>query len=240
MSRRILMATVAAIALAVPAAAQDQKQPLETQQETTQEAPASLQEQGAEGAAPTAEGQPAQPPATAEEEPAEQPPVTAEEEPAEQPPATAQEEPAEEAAEEEVAEEEQAPPADMEFIEVQDEAQFLAEDEVIGKDVVNINDEEVGTITDLVMDQDQKLVGIVLSVGGFLGIADKWVAIPVDQIDFPTDEEPARLRVAVTEEQLQNAPDFMTRDEVEAEEAAAQAQQQAVQGQAPAPAATNQ
>ena len=220
MSRRILMATVAAIALAVPAAAQDQKQPLETQQETTQEAPASLQEQGAEGAAPTAEGQPAQPPATAEEEPAEQPP------------ATAQEEPAEEAAEEEVAEEEQAPPADMEFIEVQDEAQFLAEDEVIGKDVVNINDEEVGTITDLVMDQDQKLVGIVLSVGGFLGIADKWVAIPVDQIDFPTDEEPARLRVAVTEEQLQNAPDFMTRDEVEAEEAAAQAQQQAVQGQA--------
>lgn len=228
MSRRILMATVAAIALAVPAAAQDQKQPLETQQETTQEAPASLQEQGAEGAAPTAEGQPAQPPATAEEEPAEQPP------------ATAQEEPAEEAAEEEVAEEEQAPPADMEFIEVQDEAQFLAEDEVIGKDVVNINDEEVGTITDLVMDQDQKLVGIVLSVGGFLGIGDKWVAIPVDQIDFPTDEEPARLRVAVTEEQLQNAPDFMTRDEVEAEEAAAQAQQQAVQGQAPAPAATNQ
>ena len=228
MSRRILMATVAAIALAVPAAAQDQKQPLETQQETTQEAPASLQEQGAEGAAPTAEGQPAQPPATAEEEPAVQPP------------ATAQEEPAEEAAEEEVAEEEQAPPADMEFIEVQDEAQFLAEDEVIGKDVVNINDEEVGTITDLVMDQDQKLVGIVLSVGGFLGIADKWVAIPVDQIDFPTDEEPARLRVAVTEEQLQNAPDFMTRDEVEAEEAAAQAQQQAVQGQAPAPAATNQ
>jgi hypothetical protein len=231
MSRRILMATVAAIALAVPAAAQDQTQPLETQEEPTQQleqAEDTLQEQGDEGAAPTAEGQPAgQPPMTAEEEPAEQPPITAEE-------------PAEEAAEEDVAEEEQAPPADMEFIEVQDATQFLAEDEVIGKDVVNINDEGVGTITDLVMDQDQKLVGVVLSVGGFLGIADKWVAIPVDQIDFPTDEQPARLRVAVTEEQLKNAPDFMTRQEVEAEEAAQQAQQQAVQGQAPAPAATNQ
>jgi hypothetical protein len=228
MSRRILMATVAAIALAVPAAAQDQKQPLETQEEGTQQLEQTqdtLQEQGGE-AAGTTEAQPAQPPVTAEE-PAEQPPITAEE-------------PAEEAAEEELAEEEQAPPADMEFIEVQDAAQFLAEDEVIGKDVVNINDEEVGTITDLVMDQDQKLVGIVLSVGGFLGIADKWVAIPVDQIDFPTDEEPARLRVAVTEEQLKNAPDFMTREEVEAEEAAQQAQQQAVQGQAPAPAATSQ
>jgi PRC-barrel domain len=232
MSRRILMATVAAIALAVPAAAQDQNQPLETQEETTQQleqAEDTLQKQGDEGAEPTAEGQPAA-----------QPPVTAEEEPAEQPPVTAEEEPAGEAVEEELAEEEQVPPADMEFIEVQDAAQFLADEEVIGKDVVNINDEEVGTITDLVMDQDQKLVGVVLSVGGFLGIADKWVAIPVDQIDFPTDEQPARLLVAVTEEQLKNAPDFMTREEVEAEEAAAQAQQQAVQGQAPAPAATTQ
>jgi uncharacterized protein YrrD len=128
----------------------------------------------------------------------------------------------------------------MAFIEIQDEAQFLADEEVIGKGVVNVMDEEVGTIADLVMDQEQKLVGVVLSVGGFLGIGDKWVAIPVDQIDFPTDEQPARLLVAVTEEQLKNAPDFMTREAVEAEEAAAQAEQQAGQQQVPPPAATTQ
>jgi PRC-barrel domain len=218
MSSRILMATVAAIALAVPAMAQDKDQPLETQQENTQQmekAPASANEQGA--AAPAGE------------------------QPAAQPEVTTQEQPAEAAAEEELAEEEQAPPADMKFIEVQDEAQFLADDEVIGKSVVNMTEEEVGTISDLVMDQDQKLVGVVLSVGGFLGIGDKWVAIPVDQIEFPTAEEPARLLAAVTEEQLKNAPDFTTRQEVEAEEAAAQAQQQATQQQqAPAPATANQ
>jgi hypothetical protein len=216
MSSRILMATVAAIALAVPAAAQDQDKPLETQKETTQEmekVPAGLTEQGAGAVG---------------------------EQPAAQPEVTTQEQPAEGAAEEELAEEEQAPPADMKFIEVQDEAQFLADDEVIGKSVVNMTDEEVGTISDLVMDQEQKLVGVVLSVGGFLGIGDKWVAIPVDQIEFPTAEEPARLLVAVTEEQLKNAPDFTTRQEVEAEEAAAQAQQQATQQQAPAPATANQ
>jgi sporulation protein YlmC with PRC-barrel domain len=196
MSSRILMATVAAIALAVPAAAQNQDQPLEKQ-----------------------------------------PPVGAEE----QAPVTAEEQPAEEAAEQDVAEEEQAPPADMKFIEVQDAAQFLAQNEVIGEDVVNMTDEEVGTISDLVMDQDQKLVGVVLSVGGFLGIGDKWVAIPVDQIEFPTEEAPARLLAAVTEEQLKNAPDFMTREEVEAEKAAEQAQQQAMQQQqTPSPAATSQ
>jgi sporulation protein YlmC with PRC-barrel domain len=227
MSSRILMATVAAIALAVPAAAQDQAKPLETEQDATQqlERTQPLQEQGGgspEAAAPT--GQAAEPTE------AEQPPVTAEDQPGMEP------------AEDLAQEEEAAPPAEMAFIEVQDEAQFLAHEEVIGKHVVNVMDEQVGTVADLVMDQEQKLVGVVLSVGGFLGIGDKWVAIPVDQIDFPTDEQPARLLVAVTEEQLKNAPDFMTREAVEAEEEAAQAEQQALQQQqqVPPPATTTQ
>ena len=80
----------------------------------------------------------------------------------------------------------------MTFIQVQDEAQFLADEEVIGKEVVNIMDEEVGTIADLVMDQDQKLVGVVLSVGGFLGIAEKWVAVPVERsASRPPSSRPA-------------------------------------------------
>ncbi len=128
----------------------------------------------------------------------------------------------------------------MKFLEVQDATQFLADEEVIGKDVVNVKDEKVGTIADLVMDQDQKLVGAVLSVGGFLGIGEKWVAIPVDQIDFPAEDQPARLLIAVTEEQLKNAPDFQTRDQVEAQTAVDQAQQQATdqQQQIPSPATT--
>jgi len=211
------MATVAALALAAPAWAQDQAKPLDTEQKANQQL---------EGAQPMPQA-----PAGAEGT-------------AEQAPAMAGDQPADEPVDEEVAaeEEEPAPPADMEFIEVQDETQFLANDEVIGKDVVNIRDEEVGEIVDLVMDQDQKLVGVVLSVGGFLGIGDKWVAIPVDQIDFPAEEQPARLRVAVTEDQLKNAPDFMTRAEVEAEESVRQAQRQAMeqQQQIPSPATTNQ
>jgi hypothetical protein len=202
------MATVAALALAAPAAAQEQPKPPDTEQET-------LQDESATGA-PTG---------------AEQPPATAEDQPAGEPPG------AEVAAEEEV-----VPPADMTFLQVQEEAQFLADDEVIGTDVVNVMDEEVGTIADLVMDQEQKLVGVVLSVGGFLGIGEKWVAIPVDEIDFPTGDQPARLLVAVTEEQLTNAPDFVTRDTVEAEQAAEQAQQQQMQQQQqiPPPTAGNQ
>jgi hypothetical protein len=213
MISRILMATVAGFALAVPAAAQDKTQPLEPEQEVQQ----LEQEKGALPEEPAA-SEAAQPPAMAEE-------------PTEAP-----------ADEEMAAEAEATPPADMTFIEVQEEAQFLANDEVIGKNVVNVMDEEVGTIADLVMDQEQKLVGVVLSVGGFLGIGEKWVAVSVDQIDFPTGDQPARLLVTVTEDQLMNAPDFTTRAAVEAEEAAEEAERQAMQQQQqiPSPTTANQ
>jgi PRC-barrel domain len=227
MSSRILMTTVAALALAVPALAQDQAKPLDTGQEPTHVAPAKdmPQEQtGQEAERPAERMQP--PPATAEEPP----PVTARE----PRPTTAPLDPA-------VAKDEQpTPPAQMQFLEVQDASQFLADEEVVGKDVVNVKDEKVGTIADLVIDQDQKLVGAVLSVGGFLGIGEKWVAVPVDQVGFPTDDRPARLLIPVTEEQLKNAPDFRTRDEVEAQKAVDQAQQQAMdqQQQIPSPTTT--
>ena len=225
MSGRILMATVAALALAAPAVAQDQVKPQSTEPETAQVA------QIRRGPSPGRErhGAPIE---------AEQPPRwLRSSRPSRATPAVA-EQPAAAPAEEVAAE--AAPPADMTFLEVQEEAQFLAEEEVIGTDVVNVMDEEVGTIADLVMDQEQKLVGVVLSVGGFLGIGEKWVAIPVDEIDFPAGDQPARLLVAVTEEQLTNAPDFVTRATVEAEEEAAQAQQQQMQQQQqiPPPATT--
>jgi sporulation protein YlmC with PRC-barrel domain len=155
-------------------------------------------------------------------------------------PAMTEGQPVDQSAGQEMAAEEAKPPADMKFIEAQEEQQLLAYDEVIGTEVVNVNDEEVGEIADLVMDPDQKLVGVVLSVGGFLGMGDKWVAVPVDQIQFPTADQPARLRVAVTADQLENAPDFTTKEAIAAREAAVQAQQEAAKQQVPPPATTAQ
>jgi hypothetical protein len=212
MSGRILMATVAALALTGPAMAQDQAVPLDTEQKAspqTEQAEQGLQEKGA------AEG-------------------------TEQAPTMAEEPPADEAADQQVAAEKQAPPSGMEFIQVQEAAQFLANDEVIGANVVNQADQEVGKIADLVMDQDQKLVGVVLSVGGFLGVGGKWVAVPVEQIAFPSDEQPARLLASVTAEQLANAPDFITREAIEAEEEAAASQAMQQQQQVPSPTAPAQ
>ena len=238
MLTRILMTTVAAFVLAAPVAAQDQGKPAPAQE--LQQGQQAGQTGATDAPAGGAQDQPAE--AAAAPETAQPPAATAEgDAAAPEAPAgamTAEEAPAEEDVD--VAEEaEETPPADMEFLEEQKQAQFLAADEVIGEQVVNSGDEEVGEIADLVMDQDQKLVGVVLSVGGFLGIGEKWVAVPVDKIQFPTDEQPARLLVEVSKEQLENAPDFVTRDTVEAEQAAEQAQSQ-MQQQPIAPATTAQ
>jgi sporulation protein YlmC with PRC-barrel domain len=211
MSSRILMATVATLALTIPAVAQDQAKPPDTGQTASppvQQMEQNLQQEGATEQAPVKV--PDQP-AMTEEQPTGQ-------------------------STEEVAEEEKPAPEQVSFMTVQEDAQILASDEVIGTEVHNINDEKVGSIADLVMDQDHKLAGVVLSVGGFLGVGDKWVAVPVDQIELPKGDQPARLMVAVSAEQLENAPDFITKAATEAEQAAAQQQSTMQQQQVPAPA----
>ena len=83
--------------------------------------------------------------------------------------------------------------------------QIVRIDEVLGSRVVNANGEEVAEIEDLVVDQNQTHYAI-LSVGGFLGIGDKKVAIPLDQMQLGEDE--SYLMSTETEEQLEEMPEY--------------------------------
>jgi PRC-barrel domain len=76
--------------------------------------------------------------------------------------------------------------------------------EVLGAPVVNENGDEVGEIHDVVM--KDKAYYAVLSVGGFLGLGDKDVAVPLDELKLGEDE--AYLMSAQTEEQLEQMPAY--------------------------------
>ncbi len=76
--------------------------------------------------------------------------------------------------------------------------------EVLGAPVVNDKGDEVGEIKDVVM--KDKAYYAVLGVGGFLGIGDKDVAIPLDELKLGEDE--AYLMSAQTEEQLEAMPAY--------------------------------
>jgi putative membrane protein len=76
--------------------------------------------------------------------------------------------------------------------------------EVLGAPVVNDKGDDVGEIKDVVMKDNTYYA--VLAVGGFLGIGDKNVAIPLDELQLGEDE--AYLMSAETEEQLEAMPAY--------------------------------
>jgi len=53
---------------------------------------------------------------------------------------------------------------------------------VIGTSVVNDANDTVGKIDDIIVGQDGKAPFVVLSVGGFLGVGDRLVVLPYDQL----------------------------------------------------------
>lgn len=81
----------------------------------------------------------------------------------------------------------------------------LSAEEFIGRDVVNLRGDEVGEVEDLVVDQD-KAVFAVISVGGFLGMGDKNVTVPIDQLKLGENE--LIMTSETTEDQLKDMPAY--------------------------------
>jgi hypothetical protein len=108
---------------------------------------------------------------------------------------------------------------------------------LMGADV-RLADESIGSVSDIIFD-DKQIKGVVVGVGGFLGIGEKRVALPWEQISVQPAEEAGEvvLSANTTREELEASEEFKTASDVEAEEEAAQAEQQAGSDQ-PAPVTT--
>src|ERR1700756_2944349 len=55
---------------------------------------------------------------------------------------------------------------------------------VVGLNVYNEKNENVGSINDLLMEKNGSIKAAVISVGGFLGMGAKLVAVPYDKVKF--------------------------------------------------------
>lgn len=78
--------------------------------------------------------------------------------------------------------------------------QFRAS-KMIGSTVYDVQNRDIGSVKDLVIDNDGRVSAAVLDVGTFLGMGGKYVAVPLSQIK--TDNN--RLTLDMTKEQLQQA-----------------------------------
>jgi sporulation protein YlmC with PRC-barrel domain len=81
--------------------------------------------------------------------------------------------------------------------------------QVIGLNVRNSSGETIGEVEDLVLDMKSgEVLAVIISAGGFLGIADTLSAVPVSSIRY--DRSVRAFKTRLTKEQLGMAPQFKT------------------------------
>ncbi len=80
---------------------------------------------------------------------------------------------------------------------------------IIGRSIVNDDDESVGKIEDLIIAPSEQVFFAVLSVGGFLGIDTKHVVVPYRALEVNKEHV---MFLHVTKDSVQSLPEFKFRN----------------------------
>ncbi|MEJ5083329.1 MULTISPECIES: PRC-barrel domain-containing protein [Brucella/Ochrobactrum group] len=80
---------------------------------------------------------------------------------------------------------------------------------ILNLDIVNSKDESIGKIQDLIM-ADGSLTGYIVSVGGFLGIGEKYVIVAPQSVEILYSENDKKwsAKMETSKEDLEKAPEF--------------------------------
>lgn len=85
---------------------------------------------------------------------------------------------------------------------------FHAED-VIGKTVKHReSDEDVGEIQDLIISEDNRIVGVVVKTSGFLGLGGQHAGLGWDHIERTMEEDESVFYTDIDEEALRNSSKY--------------------------------
>ena len=84
---------------------------------------------------------------------------------------------------------------------------------VLGVTVYNGQGDAIGKIYDLLMDPQARVATAILSVGGYLGVGDRLVQVPLDTIRFPKQDAapniyPEKAILNTSKETLAGMPPF--------------------------------
>ena len=84
----------------------------------------------------------------------------------------------------------------------------MASSALIGTKVRNANKESIGKIDDIYLDKDAKVTDVVISVGGFLGVGSKDVAVKWSDITMSQEDNSVVMTTSLTKEALMALPDY--------------------------------
>jgi sporulation protein YlmC with PRC-barrel domain len=86
---------------------------------------------------------------------------------------------------------------------------ILRASDLKGENVETPSGEKLGDVKEVVIDPSNGRVNYVaLSVGGFLGVGDRLVAVPWTALKVMRDDDDTKVTLATTKEKLEKAPEF--------------------------------
>jgi hypothetical protein len=100
--------------------------------------------------------------------------------------------------------------ADTSFIAAQSDTEYLAKDHLIGAKVHGKDGTIVADIEDLIVNDQNQVVGVVMGTGGYFGWAEKKVGVALSSLVF--EEKDGVLSVSLpdlTKEVIDSAPEFV-------------------------------
>jgi PRC-barrel domain len=74
--------------------------------------------------------------------------------------------------------------------------------------VYDTAEKKVGTVTDMLFTADGSINAVMLDVGGFLGIGEKHVAVPVSAISVTKKNDKSWLMINTTKDAVKNATGY--------------------------------
>jgi hypothetical protein len=87
---------------------------------------------------------------------------------------------------------------------------------LIGAVVYGPDNASIGTVNDVLIGNDSQVRAAVIGVGGFLGVGEKNVAVPLDALNIsrkPDSSAIDKISVSYSKDDLKNAPTFAYDDE---------------------------
>ncbi|HET7413206.1 MAG TPA: PRC-barrel domain-containing protein [Pararhizobium sp.] len=82
--------------------------------------------------------------------------------------------------------------------------------QILGMNVLNSKGVQVGSVSNLVVDQKHLAYAVIDVGGGFLGLGDHKIAVPVSKLTLQSN--PAVLHTALTQQQLQQLPTYQAKN----------------------------
>ena len=79
---------------------------------------------------------------------------------------------------------------------------------VVGLDIYNKDNKDIGTIKDIALNQNGRTSAYIVSVGGFLGMGEHYVAVSPQAVNVSYKDNKWHANMNATADQLKAAPEF--------------------------------